>query len=136
MSSPDAIELLGRVSYGRVATTLRAMPFMAPARHILVGDRVVLRLHGDPGCHRACDGGVVTYGADNFGSGADLLWSVQLTGTAHVVEPSERELALLGPVPRGMDGERFDPAYLRVEPRFATVHSLDCSGGRHSHHAP
>ncbi|ORT57849.1 pyridoxamine 5'-phosphate oxidase family protein [Streptomyces sp. CB03238] len=137
IEAPDAFELLGRVRYGRVATSMRAMPFMAPARHVLADGRVVLLLHRGLGCHRTCDGGVVTYGADNFGSGADLLWSVQLTGTAHVVDrPTESELALLGPVPHRMDGEPFDPAYLRIEPRFATVHSLDCSAERHSHHAP
>ncbi|MEV3989763.1 pyridoxamine 5'-phosphate oxidase family protein [Streptomyces sp. NPDC049837] len=132
----DAIELLGRVRYGRVATSMRAMPFMAPARHILVDGGVVLRMHSGLGCHQVCDGGVVAYGADNLNSGADVLWSVQVTGTAQVIEPSEREVALFGPAPRRTDGAAFDPAYIRVEPQFATVHSLDCSGERPPHHAP
>ncbi|GAA2474931.1 pyridoxamine 5'-phosphate oxidase family protein [Streptomyces gobitricini] len=135
----DAIELLGRVRYGRIATSMRAMPFMAPARHVLVDGSVVLRLHRDLGCHRACDGSVVAYGADNLGSGADVLWSVQVTGTAHVIAPSEREVALFGPPPRWTDGAGSGSAYVRVRPAFATVQMLDSPGGsgeRPSHHAP
>ncbi|MFF8831967.1 pyridoxamine 5'-phosphate oxidase family protein [Streptomyces sp. NPDC015131] len=138
-----ALELLGRVPYGVVATSVRAMPFLAPARHVLTGDGVVLRLHGGPDCLQACDGGVVAYGADNLGSGAALRWSVQLTGTAHAMEPGAPESALLGPVPRRPDGSPYTPAYLRLRPRFAAVHALDAtegtgghgSGARPGHHA-
>ncbi|MEE1751378.1 pyridoxamine 5'-phosphate oxidase family protein [Streptomyces sp. SP18CS02] len=131
-----AIELLGRVPYGRVATSMRAMPCVAPARHILVDDCVLLRMHSGHGYHRACHGSVVTYGADNLNLGADILWSVQLTGTAWIVEPTARELALFGPPPRHADGESFAPVYLRIEPQFASVHSLDYSEERLLHHAP
>ncbi|MFE7806500.1 pyridoxamine 5'-phosphate oxidase family protein [Streptomyces sp. NPDC057430] len=129
-----AIELLGSVSYGRVATSMRAMPFVAPARHIVDEGRVLLRMHRGLGYHRACAGSVVAYGADNFGSGADSLWSVQFTGTAEVVEPTEEQLATFGPTPQVVDGEPFDPIYLRIEPRFVTVHQLDYTTARHLHH--
>lgn len=120
-----AIELLRRVSYGRVATSMRAMPFVAPARHIVADGRVLLRMHRGLGYHRACQGSVVAYGADNLNSGADHLWSVQFTGTAEVVEPTEEQLAAFGPAPRIVDGAPFEPVYMRVEPRFVTVHALD-----------
>ncbi|MEU7281858.1 pyridoxamine 5'-phosphate oxidase family protein [Streptomyces sp. NPDC045431] len=116
---PRAIELLARVPYGRIATSLRAMPAVAPARHIVSGDGdVVLRMDRRLGHHRACHGTVVAYGADNFHSGADVLWSVQVTGTARLADPTPRELALFGPAPH-----HLDPAYLRVEPRFVSVHT-------------
>ena len=38
-----AIELLRRVPYGRVATSMRALPFLALARHVVVNGKVVLR---------------------------------------------------------------------------------------------
>ncbi|MFE2555592.1 pyridoxamine 5'-phosphate oxidase family protein [Streptomyces sp. NBC_00090] len=125
-----AIELLGRVSYGRVATSMRAMPFVAPARHIVTDGRVLLRMHRGLGYHRACNGSVVAYGADNFSSGAQKIWSVQFTGTAEIVEPTEEQLAAFGPEPRVVDDEPFEPVYMRIEPQFVTVHELDYSTGR------
>ena len=120
-----AIELLTRATHGRVATSMRAMPFVAPARHLVDDGRVLLRLHRGLGCHEACDGGVVAYGADNFGSGAADEWSVQLTGTATIVEPTPAQLTAFGPLPRQEDGEPFEAVYLHLEPQFATVHALD-----------
>lgn len=68
MSSEElqAIELLGRVRYGRLATSMRALPFLSVARHVVIDGRVVLRMHSGFGYHNACDGTVVAYGADNF----------------------------------------------------------------------
>lgn len=120
----QAVELLRRVPYGRVATSMRALPFLAVARHIVVGDRVVLRMHAGFGYHHACNGSVVSYGADNFNSGASRLWSVQVTGTAQLAEPTTAELELFGPGPHFVDGEVFDPVYMRIEPQLVTVHSL------------
>lgn len=128
MSTTDenrALELLRRVSYGRVATSMRAMPFVAPARHIVADGRVLLRMHQGLGYHRACNGSVVAYGADNFDSGSENLWSVQFTGTAEIVEPTAAELAAFGPEPELVDGEPFVPVFMRVEPQFVTVHALD-----------
>ncbi|MFF6775590.1 pyridoxamine 5'-phosphate oxidase family protein [Streptomyces sp. NPDC012637] len=122
-----AIELLNRVSYGRLATSMRAMPFVAPARHIVADGGVLIRMHRGLGYHRACNGSVVAYGADNLTSGAENLWSVQFTGTAAIIEPTEEQLAAFGRAPRSVDGEPFEPVYMRIEPRFVTVHTLDYS---------
>lgn len=159
-----AIDLLRRVSYGRIATSMRALPFVAPARHIVVDGRVILRIHAGLGYHEACAGSVVAYGADNLCAGepaaapkstatsgtgtgtgpgpgparqsaAAHLWSVQFTGTAEPVTPTPAELDLFGPAPRRVDGEDFTPVYLRIEPQFVTVHSLDYSAERHLRHA-
>ncbi|GAA2792420.1 pyridoxamine 5'-phosphate oxidase family protein [Streptomyces showdoensis] len=120
-----AIELLSRVSYGRVATSMRAMPFVAPARHIVFDGDVLIRLHRGLGYHRACNGSVVAYGADNFGSSDDTVWSVQFTGTAEIIELTEAQLAAFGPEPHTVDGAPFDPVFMRIEPQFVTVHTLD-----------
>jgi hypothetical protein len=129
-----AIELLGRVPYGRVATSMRALPFVAPARHIVVDGCVLLRLHAGLGYHHACLGSVVAYGADNLGSDRERVWSVQFTGTAERFEPTADELELFGPTPREVDGEPFDPVYMRIEPQLVTVHSLDYSKERQLKH--
>ncbi|MEV6784823.1 pyridoxamine 5'-phosphate oxidase family protein [Streptomyces sp. NPDC051098] len=130
-----AVELLGRVPYGRLATSMRAMPFVAPARHIVVDGSVVLRIHRGFGYHSASSGSVVAYGADNLNSGAAVRWSVQFSGTAEVVQPSEDELRLFGEQPHHMNGEAFDPVYLRIEPRFVTVHTMDYLEERPTRHA-
>ncbi|MER8040550.1 pyridoxamine 5'-phosphate oxidase family protein [Streptomyces hydrogenans] len=135
-----AIELLGRASYGRVATSMRAMPFVAPARHIVSDGSVLIRMHEGLGYHQACSGSVVAYGADDLDPESGTLCSVQFTGTAEIVEPTEAELAAFGPEPLSVDGEPFVPVFMRIEPQFVTVHSIDYgpaagSGARHLHHA-
>ncbi|MEV8417357.1 pyridoxamine 5'-phosphate oxidase family protein [Streptomyces niveus] len=132
MSTDDlrAIDLLGRVRYGRVATSMRAMPFVAPARHIVKDENVVLRMHRGMGYHRACSGSVVAYGADNFHTGEPDLWSVQFTGTASMIRPTTDELALFGPGPHHVDGEPFEPVYMSLTPQFATVHVLEYATGQ------
>ncbi|MFF9196548.1 pyridoxamine 5'-phosphate oxidase family protein [Streptomyces sp. NPDC014779] len=125
-----AIELLGSVSYGRLATSMRAMPFVAPARHVVAHGRVLIRLHRGLGYHRACNGSVVAYGADNLHSGAARLWAVQFTGTAEITEPTPEERAAFGAEPSHVDGEPFEPVYMRIEPQFVTLHNLDYPAGR------
>ncbi|PCG84144.1 hypothetical protein CIB93_20865 [Streptomyces sp. WZ.A104] len=125
----EPIELLGRVPYGRLATSMRALPFLAVARHIVSDGRILLRMHSGFGYHEACDGSVVAYGADNYnhpssGDGGDL-WSVQFTGPAEIVHPCPEQRELFGAAPLTVNGEPFAPAYLRVDPHFVSEHTLD-----------
>ncbi|MFE0176834.1 pyridoxamine 5'-phosphate oxidase family protein [Streptomyces sp. NPDC059002] len=122
-----AFELLRRSDYGRVATSMRALPFLAAARHIVVDGKILLRMHKGYGYHQACIGSVVAYGADNLNAATARdggQWTVQLVGVCEAVEPTNAELELFGPSPHFADGELFDPVYLRIEPQFATVHTL------------
>ncbi|QNP64283.1 pyridoxamine 5'-phosphate oxidase family protein [Streptomyces genisteinicus] len=120
-----AIELLTRVGYGRLATSMRAMPFVAPAHHIVEDGAVLLRMHGGFDYHHACNGSVVAYGADNLNTGAAALWSVQFTGTARITEPSEEQVLRFGARPHRIDGQDFRPVHLRIDPQFVTVHTVD-----------
>lgn len=124
----EPIELLRRVPYGRLATSMRALPFLTVARHIVCDGRILLRMHSGFGHHEACDGSVVAYGADNYndtasGDGGDL-WSVQFTGPAEIVHPCPEQERLFGVAPVSVNGEPFAPAYLRVDPHFVTEHAL------------
>ncbi|MGC5344199.1 pyridoxamine 5'-phosphate oxidase family protein [Streptomyces sp. DT24] len=141
MSSEEtrAIELLGRVEYGRLATSIRALPFLALARHIVLDGRVVLRMHRGLGHHEACDGTVVAYGADNCGAvppgdGRDL-WSVQFTGPAEIAHPTPDQRKLFGTAPVELNGEPFVPAYLRLDPHFVTVHTLSFGASPPNRHS-
>ncbi|MFJ6480865.1 MULTISPECIES: hypothetical protein [unclassified Streptomyces] len=92
-------------------------------------------MHSGFGYHQACNGSVVAYGADNSNSPDPELWSVQFTGTAQVVEPTNAELELFGPVPHFIDDQVFDPVSMRIEPQFVTVHSLARIPDRQYQHA-
>ncbi|MFE7237603.1 pyridoxamine 5'-phosphate oxidase family protein [Streptomyces sp. NPDC057580] len=141
MSSEElqAIELLAQVPYGRLATTRRALPYLAVARHIVIDGHVVLRMHSGLGYHASCDGTVVAYGADNFnavtsGDGGDL-WSVQFTGPAEIVHPTEEQRERFGAAPREVNGEPFEPVFLRLAPHFVTVHTLGFHASQANRHA-
>ncbi|MFC8227476.1 pyridoxamine 5'-phosphate oxidase family protein [Streptomyces sp. NPDC057287] len=123
-----AIELLGSVRYGRLAMSMRALPFLAVARHLVVEGGVILRMHRGLGFHESCDGSVVAYGADNFNSpapvGGEDLWSVQFTGPAELVHPAPEQRERFGTGPSAVNGEHFDPVYLRLDPRLSHMHTL------------
>ncbi|MCE4943273.1 pyridoxamine 5'-phosphate oxidase family protein [Streptomyces noursei] len=119
-----AIELLSSTPYGRVSASRRALPFTTVTRHVVVDGRVLLRLHRGYEYHRALDGSVVAYEADNVNSGARDTWSVQFTGTARVIEPTPVERQLFGRTPRLADGVPYDAVFLRIEPEFVTLHHL------------
>lgn len=110
---------------------MRALPFLAVARHQVVEGRVLLRMHRGLGYHEPCDGSVIAYGADNFGSApapapgdADGLWSVLFTGPAELTHPTADQRALFGAGPAEVNGEPFDPVYLRLEPHVVRMHTL------------
>lgn len=113
-----AIELIGSVDHGRVATSMRALPFLASARHIVADGRVVLRMHKGYGYHRACAGSVVAYGADNLNNGdpADGQWSVQFVGTCVAVEPTPANSASSAPRPASPTGSRSPPSICGSSP--------------------
>ncbi|MFF2651388.1 pyridoxamine 5'-phosphate oxidase family protein [Streptomyces sp. NPDC058045] len=122
-----ALDLLGRTGYGSIATSMRALPCMASARHIVTDDGIVLRLHRGYGYHLACIGSVVAYGADNLGAASAApvsgAWSVQCVGMCEAASPTESQLLRFGPAPEFLDGERYEAVYLRITPQFATVHA-------------
>ncbi|WP_329119908.1 pyridoxamine 5'-phosphate oxidase family protein [Streptomyces sp. NBC_01465] len=131
-----ALQLLRRVTYGRVATSMRALPFLAIARHIVTPDgEVVLRMHSGLGHHEACLGSVVTYAADNLGLGEPELWTVQFTGTAEATEPTHEELALFEPAPVEVNGEPFDPVHMRIAPQFVNIDRIAYARPRAVSHA-
>ncbi|MET8324916.1 pyridoxamine 5'-phosphate oxidase family protein [Streptomyces sp. NPDC005181] len=148
MTRVRAIELIGRVPYGRLATTRRALPFLAVARHLVIDGRVILRMHSGLGHHESCHGTVVAYGVDNFdaaatgenegseegGGGSGALWSVQFTGPAEVVRPTAEQRTRFGAAPLQVNGEAFEPVYLCLDPHVVTMHTLDFHASQPSRH--
>ncbi|MEV7795816.1 pyridoxamine 5'-phosphate oxidase family protein [Streptomyces sp. NPDC087512] len=126
-----AVGLLGRTAYGRAATSMRALPFLAFARHIVTDGRVLLRMPASCGFHRVCAGSVVAYGSDNLGSArpGEGTWAVQVVGRCEPHAPTPAEIERFGPAPGHVDGEPFEPVYLRLEPRFGSVHVSEGAAG-------
>ncbi|MEV5882376.1 pyridoxamine 5'-phosphate oxidase family protein [Streptomyces sp. NPDC052020] len=135
MSSPSdprlALGLLARTCHGRAATSMRALPFLAFARHVVADGRVLLRMPGNCGYQQACAGSVVAYGTDNLGSArpGERVWTAQVVGRCERYQPTAAELELFGPAPARVDGEPFEPVYLCVEPQFGVVHGVDGGPG-------
>ncbi|MEU5050668.1 pyridoxamine 5'-phosphate oxidase family protein [Streptomyces sp. NPDC021096] len=139
-----ALELLAGTPYGRVSVSMRALPFVTVARHIVVDGpagspaRVLLRLHGGFGYAQACDGSVVAYGADNLADrreGEESVWTVQFVGTARIFRPGPEELELFGRPPHSADDAPFIPEYLCIEPQFITLHHLEGVPARRAAHS-
>ncbi|MGK5627757.1 pyridoxamine 5'-phosphate oxidase family protein [Streptomyces sp. URMC 123] len=158
-----AFDLLHRTPYGRLSTSRRALPFTTVARHVVAGGTVLLRLHRGYNYHQSCDGNVVAYEADNLdqvlrdeaaarAAGAlDPLaaphpldgpahlatdvWTAQFVGTAHLLQPTDRQRELFGPTPLLADNFPFEPVYLRIEPQFITIHSLSGVPSRQSQYS-
>lgn len=42
-----------------------------------------------------------------------------------MVRPTDSQLELFGAGPHHVDGEPFDPVYMRLTPQFSTVHILE-----------
>ncbi|MFE6482138.1 pyridoxamine 5'-phosphate oxidase family protein [Streptomyces sp. NPDC057757] len=122
-----AVELIARTDYGRVATSLHALPFLALTRHIVADGRVLLRMARNFGYHQACAGSIVAYGTDNLSSArpGEELWSVQIVGRCVTVEPTGAQLERFGFPPRLVDGQPYEPVYLGIEPQLHTVHAMD-----------
>lgn len=116
-----AIELVAAVRYGRLALSRHAMPYIAVARHVVVEDHVLIRLHRGWDIHGACDGSVVGYQADNLNTVTDSIWAVHLTGTARVIPAPENADEIFGPLPSFVDEQAFEPVYLRIDPQFVDV---------------
>ncbi|MBZ6472937.1 pyridoxamine 5'-phosphate oxidase family protein [Streptomyces griseocarneus] len=133
-----ALELLARTPYGRVSVSMRALPFVTVARHVVVDGQVLLRLHGGFGYAQACDGSVVAYGADNLAGreeGDESVWTVQFVGTARIFAPGPAELELFGRAPHSADDAPFIPEYLCIEPQFISLHHLEGVPARRAEHS-
>jgi hypothetical protein len=63
---------------------------------------------------------VVAYEADNTATAHPEAWVAHITGTASAFTPTEAQRELFGGLPVSVDGERFEPVYLRIEPRYAS----------------
>jgi nitroimidazol reductase NimA-like FMN-containing flavoprotein (pyridoxamine 5'-phosphate oxidase superfamily) len=86
LTRPESLRLLDQARYGRIVYTVRALPAIVPATHLVDDGMVVLRTH----VGAECAGSVVAYQADAIGTATEGGWSVTVTGVARrVLDPEE-----------------------------------------------
>jgi nitroimidazol reductase NimA-like FMN-containing flavoprotein (pyridoxamine 5'-phosphate oxidase superfamily) len=84
LSRAEALDLLAGVRMGRIVFTRRALPAIRPVNHVPTDGRIVILTH-EGAAITAASGGhgvVVAYEADQIDPGAQLGWSVVVTGLA------------------------------------------------------
>lgn len=120
----EALDLLPLVACGRAAVSLNALPYVLPARHLVQGRHLLLRVTYGLADHRSLDGTVLSYEANTYGGPPPDHrghFSAQLVGTARVYHPTVEEQRHLGPWLRYRRDGNDTPVHLRVTPHLATV---------------
>jgi hypothetical protein len=86
LTRPESLRLLDQVPIGRIVYTVRALPAIVPASHLVDDGMVVVRTH----VGAECAGSVVAYQSDEIDVHARTGWSVTVTGVARrVLDPDE-----------------------------------------------
>jgi nitroimidazol reductase NimA-like FMN-containing flavoprotein (pyridoxamine 5'-phosphate oxidase superfamily) len=87
LADSEALDLLGRVTLGRLAFTLDALPAVLPVNHIVDRGAVIVRGHrGLDAMLKTAAGNVVAYSADVIDPDTYVGWTVTLTGRAELVD--------------------------------------------------
>jgi nitroimidazol reductase NimA-like FMN-containing flavoprotein (pyridoxamine 5'-phosphate oxidase superfamily) len=87
----ECLRLLATAGVGRIAISARAMPVILPVHYVLDGDDIVVRTHRGSTLDLATQGAVVAFEADCVGPGADLAWSVLVTGKARHADEAQMQ---------------------------------------------
>lgn len=122
----QCLDLLRQGSFGRVGTTLGALPTVLPVNYCLAGDEIILRTSAGTKLDAAVRGAVVAFEVDDIDPVYHSGWSVVVTGVARqVTDPEELRSADGLPVARWapvgeehvvaistemITGRRLDPA--------------------------
>jgi hypothetical protein len=85
----ESIAELGQGSFGRIAITDGALPFILPVNYSLDGSSIVFHAKVGSRLHRACRGTIVAFEVDDFDAQQGVGWSVVVLGVATVFPPSD-----------------------------------------------
>lgn len=92
-------ERLGRMSLGRVALSLDALPDIFPVEYALLGRDPVFRTIPGHKLLGAADGQVLSMGIDDYDPARQLGWRVLVTGPARqLTDPAELKAAAALPL--------------------------------------
>lgn len=121
LTAAESWRRLRGISLGRIVFSMRALPAIRPASHLVDEGDIIIRGHPDSPVGNAA-GQVVAYEADEFDISAHLGWSVVMTGLATPVDdPAEtaRYDLLLRPWVR-----RAMTSLVRITPEIVTGYEV------------
>lgn len=113
----EALQLLGTVSFGRVAFTRRGQPAVRVVNHVVDGGAIIIRTSEWSDLASAASGGdVVAYEADQIDPQRQAGWSVVVRGPAQEVSGDDaarwmERLSTWAPGPRHFV-VRIDPVFV------------------------
>lgn len=118
LSREESLRLLAGVRVGRIVFTRQALPAIQAVHHLVEDGQVIVRGYRMESLASAVDT-VVAYEADSLaGDGADIGWSVVVTGVARRLDGDdvpERYRHLAAPWPA--DGSGY---VIRIHPELVT----------------
>ncbi|MFD2419906.1 pyridoxamine 5'-phosphate oxidase family protein [Amycolatopsis pigmentata] len=121
LTAAESWRRLRGISLGRIVFSMRALPAIRPASHLVDEGDIIIRGHPDSPVGNAA-GQVVAYEADEFDPGAHLGWSVVMTGLATAIDdPADTaryELLLRPWVRRAMN------SLVRITPEIVTGYEV------------
>jgi hypothetical protein len=125
LSKGEALDLLARVSVGRVAFTQDALPVIRTVAHIVDEATIVIRTHlgTDIVSHATASGAVVAYQADNLGPARRLGWSVAVTGVAQIVHDPDLAAGYATRL-RPLTADAAADQFLFIQPTIVTGYVL------------
>ncbi len=114
LSRAECLDLLGRVSIGRVGCSTGALPTVLPVNFVVDGESVVIRTAPGSKLDAATRHAVVAFEADDIDPVYHSGWSVLATGMARAItDPDELERVRRLPLaPWGASSS--DAAYVRI----------------------
>ncbi|WP_289009389.1 pyridoxamine 5'-phosphate oxidase family protein [uncultured Thermomonospora sp.] len=120
LRSAESLRLAGTSPLGRLVFNLYGVPTIRPVNHIVEGEDIIFRTHGDSAVVEALGTGemLVAYEVDHFDLDARLGWSVVINGTARRVldvREAARYLALTDP---WLDNGRDKNYVIRIHPKL------------------
>lgn len=122
LSRPECFALLATVPIGRLATTVDALPFVAPVNFVLVDGAVVVRTKQGTRLADAVRDAVVSFQADAIDPRYHEGWSVLLTGrSSEITEPDDLQVVRRLPLRAWAPGrDRF----VRITPALVSGRRL------------
>lgn len=105
LSAAECRTLLRLTPVGRLGLTSGALPVVLPVNYALTDQGIVFRTARGSKLDAAVANQVVCFEIDGADPVAHRGWSVVVTGTARVLEGSERDRALRLPLPHWVDDD-------------------------------
>lgn len=118
LTRAESLRRIGTAAFGRIIYTVRALPAIVPARHLVDNGLLVVRTH----VAADCVGAVVAFEVDDFDPVAEGGWSVTVTGVARRVIDAGEIARYESAMPPFADMPNVD--VIRISPEIVSGYEL------------